>query len=400
MGIGKAVQLREMPYRVVCPDAGFCLSYTALVFISSGRVIHGVYFFSNSNEVALRIIAYTPKNSGPSYHRIAMPLMLMDGPDVFCTNDMREVHFEKGCDLFMYNRVLPKEGMEQFNALRKKYGFKVCVDVDDLWELDPHHILYRSYIDDGFAERQIHHLRQADVILTTHERLAEEIRSVLQLRVIDELPYVVRPEVHVCPNAIPRLGQFDIKRERHDLVRLFWQGSITHHADIELLYTPIESLRKISGKIKMIMAGYQETEDTWRYMARVYTDNLKHQYKLLPGAHVAEYYAAYAHADICLVPLVNSRFNRMKSNLKILEAANMGLPVIASGVHPYLGMPVNFCKNSRDWIGHIKRLVQYPGRRQEEGQRLAEYCAEHYNFHKINNERRQILEYVASKVSV
>lgn len=348
----------------------------------------------------MRIIAYTPKNSGPSYHRVVMPLHLMDGPDVFTTNCIKEEHFEKGCDLFMYNRVLPEEGMEQFNALRKKYGFKVCVDVDDLWELNPHHILYREYIDDGFAERQIRHLCQADVIITTHSRLADEINKVLDdrlsLLVREAYPHFHRPEVHVCPNAIPHQGQFDIQREPSDLVRLFWQGSITHHEDIELLYPPIEALGKTSKKIKMIMAGYEETEETWKYMARIYTANLKHQYKLIPGAHVAEYYAAYAHADICLVPLINSRFNRMKSNLKILEAANMGLPVIASGVHPYLGMPVSFCKNSRDWIGHIKRLVQWPRRREEEGQRLAEYCAQHFNFNKINNERKQIIEHVAA----
>jgi len=336
----------------------------------------------------MRIIAYAPANNGPAYHRIYMPLMNMDGPDVFITNCLKEEHFEKGCDLFMYNRVLPEEGMEQFNRLREKYGFRVCVDIDDYWELDPHHILYKESIDQGFAKQQIRHLQHADVILTTHERLAEQIRDILP-----------QAAAHICPNAILRKDQFNIIRSRSDKTRLFWQGSITHKEDIRLLERPIQALAPISDKIKMVLAGYQEDEQEWHDMVHSYTYDLKHIYKLISGTDVHEYYAAYAHADICLVPLVNSPFNRMKSNLKILEAANMGLPVIASGVHPYLGMPVSFCKNSRDWIGHIKRLVQWPARREEEGQRLAEYCQKHFNFHKINNERRHILEHVATKAS-
>jgi len=350
----------------------------------------------------MRIIAYAPANNGPAYHRIYMPLMNMDGPDVFITNCLKPEHFEKGCDLFMYNRVLPEEGMEQFNRMREKYGFQVCVDADDFWELDPHHILYQESIDQGFAQQQIRHLREADVILTTHERLAEQIRMILPpYRVTPRFPhYAPVPEVHVCPNAILRKDQFNIIRSRSDKTRLFWQGSITHREDIRLLERPVQALASIADKIKMVLAGYHEDEQEWHDMVHSYTYNLKHIYKLIAGTDVHAYYGAYAHADICLVPLVNSPFNRMKSNLKILEAANMNLPVIASGVHPYLGMPVSFCKNSRDWIGHIKRLVQWPARREEEGQRLAEYCQEHYNFHKINNERRQILEYVATKASV
>lgn len=334
----------------------------------------------------MRIIAFVNKDSGPSYHRIAMPLLLMpEEVKVFVTNDLLEEHFEKGCDIFMYSRVLPDHAAAKIGELKNKYGFRTVVDIDDYWELDPHHIAYDEYQEIEFAKMQVWHIEGADLIFTTHERLAEAIR-----------PY--NPSVHILPNAIPRQGQFDIQPEWHSLTRLFWQGSITHRHDIELLHRPMESLGKMSKKIKMIMAGYHENEFEWDSMARTYTAQLKHQYKLIPGAHVAQYYAAYAHADICLVPLVNSPFNRMKSNLKILEAANMGLPVIASNVHPYIGMPVNLCSNSRDWIGHIKRLVQWPERRKEEGERLAEFCNVHYNFHKINNERKQILEYEYSKL--
>lgn len=332
----------------------------------------------------MRIIAYVNNNSGPSYHRIIMPLMLMKGVDVYITNNLKVEDFEKGCDILMYNRILPDHAAPQIEELRQKYGFKVCVDVDDYWHLDEHHVLYDLYEQDEFHKKQVKHLAGADVVLTTNERLAAEVRLFNQ-------------NVHVCPNAIPRQGQFDIEREPYYLTRLFWQGSITHRKDIEILERPIDKLNKIASKIKMVMAGYSEGEAEWHSMALTYTANLKHQYKLIPGVHVKDYYSHYRHADICLVPLVKSRFNGFKSNLKILEAANLGLPVIASQVDPYLDMPVLYARCGSDWVKHITRLVDSRKRQKEAGQKLQEYCQQHYNFHKINNERKQILEHECSK---
>lgn len=331
----------------------------------------------------MRIIGYINNQpTGVNYHRIIMPLMTMHDIDTYVTNTLKAEDFEKGCDILLYSR---DHAPENLSELKEKYGFKVAVDVDDYWELDEHHILYQHYQDIGYAAKQIEHLKDADVVLTTHSRLAEEVT-----------PY--NSNVHVCPNAIPKQGQFDIEREPYHLTRLFWQGSDTHREDIALLRTPIDKLGPIAGKIKMIMAGYAEDHEQWYDMVHDYTANLKHQYKLIPYAKITEYYAAYAHADICLVPLINSRFNRHKSNLKILEAANLGLPVIASAVHPYLDLPVLYCKHSGDWIKHITRLVGSKKRRKEAGQQLAEFCQEHFNFNKINNTRKEILEYEGKKV--
>ncbi len=286
----------------------------------------------------------------------------------------------------MYNRTLPDHAMELIHDLKRKHGFKICMDIDDYWELEENHILYQLYQDEMFAGQQIEHIKNADIVLTTHSRLAGEISA-------------FNKNVHVCANAIPKQGQFDIEREPSYLTRLFWQGSITHGEDIMLLRTPIDRLASIAGKVKMIMGGYNEEEPEWRAMAHIYTAGGKHQYKLAGGFHVAEYYQLYKEADICLVPIVNNKFNRMKSNLKVLEAANLGLPVIASNVHPYIGLPLLFCKHSGDWVKHITRLVASKKRRREAGAELAEYCEEHFNFHRINAERKQILEYEASKIT-
>lgn len=330
----------------------------------------------------MRIIAFASKNAGPSYHRIIAPMLLLPDVEVLVTNDLNEAHFEKGCDLVMYNRILPDQPMAKLKELQKQYGFKICVDVDDFWELDESHVLYQLYQEDKFAENQIKHLKEADVVLTTHSRLADEI-------------YPYNKNVHVCPNAIPKKGQFAIEREPYYLIRLFWQGSDTHGDDIKMLANPIQQLNGISPKIKMVMAGYTQGSDIWYDMAMDYTAETMHQYKLIPPANVSMYYEAYKEADICLVPLRQSRFNRHKSNLKVLEAANLGLPVIASEVHPYLGLPIKYAKTTGEWVKNIKSLVGSKRQRRDAGLELKEYCDKYFDFEKINLERKQILEHTA-----
>lgn len=312
--------------------------------------------------------------------------MLMDGPDVFITNNLLEEHFEKGCDIFIYNRVLPDHALPTIEKLKKKYGFKVCLDIDDHWELDPHHILYHEYQDSKFSERQISQLKNADLVTTTHERLAEEIK-----------PF--NKNIFILPNAIPKAGQFKLTKIPSPLTRLFWQGSITHKEDIALIKRPIECLNTISGKIQMVLAGYTEGEDEWYKIALDYTAKTLHQYRLLEGCDVTEYYKHYAYADICLVPLLNSPFNKMKSCLKVLEAANLGLPVICSKVHPYMNLPVIYATGTGEWVRNIQRLVASKKRQKEAGQELQEYCDTNFNFNKINEERKQVFEYESKKVT-
>jgi glycosyltransferase involved in cell wall biosynthesis len=158
-------------------------------------------------------------------------------------------------------------------------------------------------------------------------------------------------------------------------------------------------LHKVSKKMKLIMGGYHDGDETWFTMAKLFTADCKHQYKLIPAEPVESYYKMYKHADVCLVPLVNSRFNSMKSNLKILEAANLGLPVIASKVNPYLDMPVTYCRSTKDWIHAIKKFIHYPNRIKVEGEELRKFCDENYNFYKINEQRKQILFNEAGKQS-
>ncbi len=317
----------------------------------------------------MNILGLINKNSGPGFHRVMMPLLMMDDHNVYITNSVKEEDFVN-VDYIYYNRIISDNVL----AMRDKYGFKVAVDVDDYWRLDYHHIAYTDYIAGNFESMQIKHLQAADVVTTTHERLAEKI-----------LPY--NQNVVIVPNAIPNHEYFQIEKTLSEKVRIFWQGSITHEKDIELLRGPF---KRLGGKNVHIVVGGYTKHETWDRMVSSLTNSLSISGSILPGVDPRDYYKNYSFADICLAPLVKSEFNSMKSNLKILEAAYAGLPVIASKVDPYLGLPVLYVEKQSDWFKHINAVVNDADMRDEYGAALKSYCHTYFNFDIINQTRKEL----------
>jgi len=319
-------------------------------------------------------------NSGVSYHRIQTPLMRTpDNVHVYITNNLSQEDlmgastYKNGepiqkPDAVYYNRIVNEDIVKQSRAV----GAKIVLDIDDYWLLDPHHIAYNDYLTNDFASQQIKHIQQADTITTTHDRLAEKISE-------------YNKAVVITPNAIP-LDWYAPATES-EYIRLFWQGSITHEKDIELLRGP---MRRLGPQFQPVIAGYTEHK-AWHRMASAFTSGHRHNAKVLPSAGPEEYYQNYRYADVCLCPLLDTPFNSMKSNLKVLEAAHLGIPVVASYVNPYLGMPVMRVEQQKDWAYWINDLTD-PDKRKVRGEYLREWCRERYNFDKINKTRLEALQ--------
>jgi glycosyltransferase involved in cell wall biosynthesis len=326
----------------------------------------------------IRIIGYIQGLSGPSYHRIITALLLMKDVEVYVTNNLDVKDFEKGCDVVIFNRIIPSEVIPQLLELKSKYCFKIVCDIDDYWLLDEHHVLYQSYLKDNFAAKQIECINIADIVTVTNDRLADKVKE-------------YNKNVHVIPNAIPKQGQFNIVRTPSKQPRLFWQGSQTHKEDIKILAPVANELYYKYPQCKMVMAGYNGDEQ-WQSMVRNYTASKMLSLMIIEAQPITNYYESYKEADICLVPLIDSNFNQYKSNLKVLEAANLGLPVICSKVNPYLDLPVLYATNNREWVKHIKTLIESKKAQKEYGKELKDFCDKNFNFEKINLIRKQIFE--------
>lgn len=322
--------------------------------------------------------------SGPKYHRCLLPTFLMDGVETIVNHTIVEEQLE-GVDILFFNRMVGNTTIQRMTELREKYGFKIVIDFDDHWRLDAGHYLYETYKHYRLSEIMELFIGIADAVTVTHERLANEVRP-------------LNGNVHVLPNAIPKWGQFMTKKQESEFTRLFWAGGVTHRKDIEILRNPV---KRFTGNIQMVMGGYVDNPE-FKAMASAYTNGGKLNHELLNALPVEDYYHAYSKCDISLIPLQPGRFNSFKSNLKILEAANIGSPVIVSKTDPYLGFPdhcINYVDGQQKWYSIVTAAINNIDWYEEQGKRLQAYCDEHYNFEKINKERKQIFEYVTGKQS-
>jgi glycosyltransferase involved in cell wall biosynthesis len=67
--------------------------------------------------------------------------------------------------------------------------------------------------------------------------------------------------------------------------------------------------------------------------------------------------------DIGIAPLAYNEFNKSKSDLKVLEYASLGIPVVASDFGPYADTVVHgetgfLVKHSHEWSRYLRMLVE------------------------------------------
>ncbi len=90
-----------------------------------------------------------------------------------------------------------------------------------------------------------------------------------------------------------------------------------------------------------------------------------------------------------IAPLEKTSFNKYKSELKIIEAAAYRLPIFVSAVEPYTNHRENkgviFVENN-DW-SIVDKYLQDKALLKELGEANYQYCKEHHNLFKVNEQR-------------
>ena len=329
----------------------------------------------------MRIITVGQRNSGVSFHRLFNPLIYLPKDYAMMTDVLTEEELEKGYDILFINRYIAGMEVDEVVRLREKYGFKLVVDVDDYWNLDAWHILYGKYP----TQKVIDHIKVADLVICSNNDLAVQI---------DEL----NNKWIVIPNALPYgEDQFTDVKTESEKVRFVYAGSITHEKDIAILKNPMKRVAgdsMVKNNSTFILCGYSEDKqvsEPWGRMINDYLCGFKVDGYIRGALPVDQYMNFYNEADACLVPLVDSKFNSMKSNLKVLEAATKNAPVICSNVKPYADCKhIIRVNNQSDWFTNIKKVIKDAIYRKEMGIANGEWCRENFDLIKINKLRTQI----------
>ena len=320
----------------------------------------------------------------------------------------------------------------------KSMGIIVIIDLDDYWLPTKEHPLHSVIVQNKIDEKIKANLRVANYVTTTTQIFADEIKK-------------LNKNVIVFPNAInPKELQFNQPTPPSDKIRVGWLGGSSHLHDLMLLDGFVQKNNDINDKLQYVICGFdtrgtvtevnpqtgeqkqreiRPEETVWARYEEIFTSNYRtidDEYKKhllefkeieynsgndLPYVRVwtkpvTTYAMNYSKFDISLAPIKNHIFNRMKSQLKVIEAGFYKKALIASEVGPYTIDLVHCLKNGEftdegnailvpesrnhsDWSKAIKKLVQNPHMIKELGERLYNTVKDKYDLNIVTKDRAE-----------
>ena len=282
--------------------------------------------------------------------------------------------------LFIFYRCPYTDMVGRFIEQARKYHKHVLFDMDDLL-IDESYTRTIDYIKtlpqseqdqyyDGIELMQ-KTLRLCDGAITTTEAMAEELNKFV-------------PEVYINRNlASDRMLQLSEeayaarkREEPHSTVDIgYFSGSITHDQDFEIVRSAIVKLMETYDNVRLCLVGEITLPEQFkRFKDRVVINKLV-SWEKLPRL--------ISSVDINIAPLVDTLFNRAKSENKWVEAALVGVPTIASNVGAFARMIENektgiLCENiEEDWYAAMERFVRDADHRRHIALNAYQYANEH-----------------------
>ena len=241
----------------------------------------------------------------------------------------------------VFHSYYPDPMFFAFSAvISKRYGTKFILDVDDdMFAIDPSNPIWNLLNHDDVLNMQIM-IRNAHYITTTNENLADKIRKRTE----------VNGKVTVIKNYIH--DDYKSSKKKHDGIVIGYMGGSSHYNDLHESGV-LEAIQKIMFKhkdVKFKCAGVPVNY----YLPKGRKEVIDSQRGL---KYVSDLYPKL-NFDIAVAPILDTIFNRCKSNIKWQEYTRMGAAVVASDVGPYKGLPIDLVPNtSEDWYNALERLV-------------------------------------------
>ena len=352
---------------------------------------------------------------------------------------VNDINYWKQYDIVHFHRSIGQDYdqaptlIQRLNAL----GIVTIMDLDDYWLPTKEHPVHQLVLQNKLHEKILANMKVAGHVITTTSIFATEISK-------------YNKNVYVLPNAInPNEPQFKAETLPSDKLRFGWLGGSSHLHDLKLLDGTLSTLTQFKDNFSMYLCGFdtrgtvteinkengeqkqrpiKPEETVWARYEEIFTD----RYKLVDDKHkeflmkfkeedyisdsetfytriwtkpVTSYAANYRWFDVSLAPIKNHIFNRVKSQLKVIEAGFYKKAIIASNVGPYTIDLKHALKNGEftdgnallvdevrngDWSKYMKKLIQNPNLAYDLGQRLYETVKDTYDLNKVTKDRSEL----------
>jgi glycosyltransferase involved in cell wall biosynthesis len=398
----------------------------------------------------IKVLVVPSDRTGVSYFRSTNPHIALENkyPDEFHVDvdyepQINNDEWLKQYDIIHYHRTIGDYSqMLALNQKFKELGIISIMDLDDYWDVGTHHPAYHIVKNYELDKKILNNIKIAENVTTTTTIFAEEISK-------------YNKNVFILPNAIdPSEKQFTPNLEPSDRIRIGWLGGSSHLKDLEILNGVVSRLRtdNLLDKVQFVLCGFdtrgthtvidevtkqQKTrpitpkESVWFKYEEIFTDNYKivspeykdylmkfsqteyhdianEPYRRVWTKPISTYASNYNLFDISLAPIEEHIFNKVKSQLKVIEAGFHHKAIIAQNFGPYkldltnalqygggLDMTANSilidtAKNNKDWYSAIKKLIQNPELLTTLQENLYNTVKDTYSMDKVTDDRRKL----------
>lgn len=269
-------------------------------------------------------------------------------------------------DAIVFQMFQTQEQIERIRAYRKAVPKAFFVyEIDDLFWAVPEGTWHSPEL--ALRPHAKSNIRTAakfcDAIVCSTPELASEMRKLTGMK-----------DVRVAPNYVDRAfingaltGRRSSEAAQGEKPRIGWAGGVGHSSDLRVLDDVIQHFgdrvewRFLGfGTPKSIDVLNQRPGGLEEWKRNPHWDEVLPGVSIHPGCPFHEYARELGklNLDIALAPLEDNDFNRCKSNLRVLEYAAAGFPVIASDITPYRSCPVPLVGGTADaWINAIEAML-------------------------------------------
>ena len=359
--------------------------------------------------------------------------------DIVYDVPMNDLNFFKDYQIVSFHRSISPDFEKSLELIQKlnESGIATVADIDDYWMPGKEHPIHDMIVVNKINAKIVANLKIAKYVSTTTPLFADEISK-------------FNKNVVVFPNAInPNESQFKEPTPESDRIRIGWLGGSSHLHDLQLLDQSFSKLTKYSDKLQYVLCGFDTRgtvteinaqtkehkkrnilphETVWAQYEKIFTQDysiVSEDYKkyLLNYTQeefsnensesyvrvwtrpVQSYAKNYSKFDVSLAPIKNHMFNRMKSQLKVIEAGFYKKALIASNLGPYTidlkhclengnfvdgnALLVDENRNHSDWAKFIEKLVKNPNMVKDMGERLYETVKDRYDLNVVTKQRAE-----------
>jgi len=359
--------------------------------------------------------------------------------DIEFEPNFSDLNFWKQYSIIHYHRSIGQDMDNSVNFVQtlNSLGIITICDIDDYWLPTKEHPLHTLIVQNKINEKIVANLRVAKYVTTTTTIFADEIKK-------------INPNVFIFPNAIdPNESQFKEPTIESDRLRIGWLGGSSHLHDLQLLDGMVNVLIPQKEKLQYVLCGFDTRgvmteinpqtgeqkqrpilpkETVWYDYEKIFTNNysivspeyknhlekfvqtpfdneMSESYLRVWTKPVTSYAKNYSKFDVSLAPIKNHIFNRVKSQLKVIEAGFYKKALIASNVGPYTidlthclkngnfvdgnALLVDETRNHSDWSKNIKKLIDNPNMVKDMGERLYEHVSERYDLNIVTKNRAE-----------